>query len=122
MGIEIGIGLLKDIFVNTSFAGSYWIWQLVFLFGSMAIISRQVGDWKTLALPVISGWHLIGFEFSWIFFGVSGLLFVMDNLSTKMMEGAIGGVTNVWKKNIFREAGRERIRLEKRKKLGERVA
>ena len=121
MGLEIGIQLIKDVFVNSTILGSSWLWQLVFLFGSMAIISRNISDWKSLALPLVTGWHLIGFHFSWIFFGISGIVFVLENLSTKVVDSAIAGVGGALKGSMLGKQGREKRMLDIRKSRKERM-
>lgn len=97
MGLEIGINLLKDVFMNTSMFGSYWIYQLAFLFGSLAIITRKTSDWGALALPVIVGWHSIGFRFNWLFFAFASLAFVVNAFGYRTLEGVIGSVGNAFK-------------------------
>lgn len=89
MGYEIAIELLKNVFINTSFAGSYWIYQLMFLFGSLLIITRNYKDWGALALPVITGWHYSGFAYNQIFFILAGLVFVVDALTLKTIESGL---------------------------------
>ena len=89
MRLEVAIQLLQNVFMNTSFAGSYWIYQLMFLFGSLLIITRNFKDWGALALPIITGWHYIGFHYNRIFFIIAGIIFVVDALTLKTIEAGL---------------------------------
>ncbi len=92
MGLETGITLLEQIFLFTSFVNQYWIGQIVVIFATMALITRKLGDWKTLALPVMVGWKYFGMQIPWVFYVIGILVFVIDVMSMKAIEGALGAV------------------------------
>lgn len=92
MGIETGIALLEQIFFFTSFVNQYWIAQLTIVVATMAIITRKLGDWKQLGLPVMVGWQYFGMYFPWVFYVIASLVFVVDIMSLKAVEGALGAV------------------------------
>lgn len=92
-GLDIGIGLLETIFFKTSFAGQYWIGQLVIIVATLALITRRTSDWKTLALPVMVGWKYFGMNMNWMFYAVAGIMFVVDAMSIQMIQSAIGAVS-----------------------------
>lgn len=111
MGIEIGIAFLEKVFFYTSFLEQYWIQQLVIIGATLAFITRKAGDWKTLALPVMAGWQIFGMRTPWVFYAVAVMLFVIDVLSMKAMEGALGAVRDSL--GVFTSTGRERRRLQR---------
>jgi len=92
MGLETGITLLEQIFLFTSFVNQYWIGQIVVIFATMALITRKLGDWKTLALPVMVGWKYFGMQIPWVFYVIGILVFVIDVMSMKAVEGVLGAV------------------------------
>jgi len=91
-GIEAGIGLLEQIFLFTSFVSQYWIGQLTVIAATMALITRKIGDWKILALPVMVGWETFGMHIPWVFYTIAAMVFVIEIMSMKAVEGALGAV------------------------------
>ena len=91
-GLETGIALLEQIFFFTSFVNQYWIAQLTIIVASMAIVTRRLGDWKILALPMMVGWQIFGMYLPWVFFVIGAILFVIEIMSLKAVEGALGAV------------------------------
>lgn len=94
-GVMIGIEFLKNVFINTSFIGTWYIYQVMIIFASCIIVSRDPSDWKTLALPMAVGWHLVGFNISLIILIPLAILFTIENLSITAMSRMIGSVADV---------------------------
>jgi hypothetical protein len=96
MTIDIGINLLKDVFINTTFAGSFWIYHIMILFGCMVMITRKANDWALVALPLIVGLDSLGMNYNFIFYITSAIAFTLNTLSLKMvtagLSGAMGGI------------------------------
>lgn len=91
-GIETGIAIFEQVFFYTSFLSQYWISQLVIIVASMAIVTRKLNDWKVLALPMMIGWQYFGMFIPWIFYVIATLVFVVEVMSMRAVEGALGAV------------------------------
>ena len=90
-GLNIGIDLLETIFIKTTgIGGNFWLIQMTIILATMILLTRKISDWKTLAFPVIVGWHTFGLRMPWIFMVGAGTMFVIDNLSMQVMGNVIG--------------------------------
>lgn len=119
MGLDIGTTLLETIFFKTAFAGQFWIMQLVIILATLIIITRKFSDWKELALPVMIGWMYFGMKMNWMFYAIATIMFVMSTVSTKMIEGAIGSVSQSIS-NIIDYGGLKKIRENRNLKVNKR--
>ncbi|MBD3249917.1 hypothetical protein GF336_07765 [Candidatus Woesearchaeota archaeon] len=94
MGIELAITLLDNVFNNTFFFGSGYIVQLMFIFLSMATITRRTDDWKILAFPLCLGWLISGIHINFSIYLISIFAFVIEASSIRSLQNFITGLSS----------------------------
>jgi hypothetical protein len=96
MGIEQGTGLLNDIFTNTTVFNVEWLFSIIFVVMTLAIITRDVEKWRILALPVTIMWHIVGIKPSMILYIFVGILFVLEAFSMQVAGNVVGTVQEMF--------------------------
>lgn len=123
MGFAEAVNVFQQVFGLTSFSGTFLIMQAVILIGSLVIMTRVMNDWKLMALPTVTGWHLSGIvPFHFIYFAITGVLFVIEALSKSEFSKVLGAVekqlesfrpTTIAGKNLKRQV----VTIEKERQL-----
>lgn len=98
-----GLALIKDVFTNTTVFGQLWIIPMLVVILTLVIITRDIKQWKIMALPVMIAWHIIGLKQSMPFFILAVFFFVIELLSTETagnlldvaIQHATGGKVNL---------------------------
>lgn len=116
LNMTIGTEFFNNVFNNTIFFGSEYIITGVILIMTLAIITRDIDDWKILFLPVYIGWMQMGMHMSYAFFIIALVLFVLESLSMKAMSSVITGVMSSFGK--ARDIGQSFVDLRQRIRLG----
>lgn len=123
MPITVAIDFLNEIFGNTYFFGSEYVIQIMIIIMTLAIITRQTEEWKSLAFPVCVGWLTVGIHINTMIYIVTIFMFVINELSMKTLSEAITGFRSAYGyvskgyENVMRERtkiGRESLDLEKK--------
>ena len=116
MAISDGFGLLNSVLTDTLVFNISWIISIVFVFFTLLIITRDINKWKTLAFPVTILWHIVGITPSFLFYIVTGIMFIVDALSLETIGNVLGAiVTNT--KNIGTNKEKIKIRNMMSKEL-----
>lgn len=93
MAIDLGFSLFGTLFGDIFVFNISWIISILLTFITLTLISTNVKEWKTLSLPVILGWYVVGIRPFLGILVISGIFFVIDNLSIDV----IGDVLTVSK-------------------------
>lgn len=95
MSFTDGISLIQQVFGLTGFSGTLLVMQTIILIGTLVYMTRDVNNWKIMALPVIVGYHLSGLiSFNFVFYLISGVIFVIESLSRSEFGRVIGAIDN----------------------------
>lgn len=92
MSIQEGFDLIKNAIINTHILGIDWIISIPIIIITLLIITREYNKWKTLALPVMIGWHIIGIPQSVILYLVSSMLLAVDTMSLTQLGELINNI------------------------------
>lgn len=85
MGIELGYALLHSIFQETIFFNVTWLISIALTGLTLLLISRDPEDWKKLALPVMTGWHIVGIAPFIVVYLATGIFFITSHLGTHVI-------------------------------------
>lgn len=91
--IDFGIQTAGNIFSGTSFFGADWLLALIIIGLSMLLVTRDLNDWKTLALPMSLMWMLAGLHVNLLIIITTSIFFAIDVLSTKTLGTVLSSVT-----------------------------
>lgn len=131
MAIDLGFTLLKNIFVDTYIFNIDWLLSAVITFLSLLWLSKDPNEWKTLAFPVMVGWHIAGLSPFFLLYIATAMMYAIESLSLQTIGQVITGVTRTatekWKgikPSLVEEEHKRITRRQKRRTikdiLGER--
>lgn len=89
--------MFKEVILGTNILGVEWIISIIIVIITLALITLNLQKWKTLALPVTVGWYIIGITPSYLWLIGTGIIFVIETLSIKVLGNTIEAITNVTK-------------------------
>jgi len=93
-----GLNVFWDMFTSISLFGVDWLMSIILVFFCLLLITRNVHDWKILALPLFTIWHALGVQTSFAVLVLAGIAFVLEMLSFQMIGNLVGGtIENVTK-------------------------
>ncbi len=112
--MDAGFTSVNTIFDGSTYFGTEWLVPLLVVGVSMLLVTRDVREWKSLALPMCTLWLLIGLDVGILIFATSAIFFAVDVFSTKLL-GQVMRVTvdastqlNPFGKKLEREVARAR--------------
>jgi hypothetical protein len=111
MAISSGFELLTSALADTTIFNISWIISLIFVFFTLLIITRDVNKWKSLAFPVTILWHIVGITPSFLFYILTGMIFVIDALSLQAIGNVLGAVVNTTKEATNKSKNKSLIKL-----------
>lgn len=103
-GIDLGFALMRDLMLDTWVFNVGWVFSVLATFFTLLALTRDTEKWKNLAFPVMIGWHIAGIPPFFLLYIVSGLMFVVENLSLQ----TIGSLAT-----IMRREPKEKTQLQK---------
>lgn len=105
---------LLNIINNTEIFGITWIIPTVIVIFSVVMITRDMEDMKSLFLPVMVGYNIIGVEQSLLFIIIAGFIFIQQGLSLDiaglLVQGVQSGID--FSRLPFQEKTRKRIEMK----------
>lgn len=87
MGIELGYNFISTVFLDTYIFNLSWLTSAFLVLLTMAILTRDYGQWKSLAFPVMVGWHIAGVTPFIGLYVIAGIMFAIENLSLNVVTG-----------------------------------
>lgn len=98
MAITQGFELLSSAVTDTFVFNISWLISIVFVFFTLLIITRDTNKWKGLAFPVTILWHVVGITPSFLFYILTGIVFIIDALSINTIGNVISAIVTGTKK------------------------
>lgn len=81
MAIDTAYTLLNSGFNELILFNVEWIISITVTFLSMLIVTRDVQKWKTLAFPIMLGWHICGLSPFFFAYLISAIVFAIEGIS-----------------------------------------
>lgn len=121
MGIELGLELIKTVIQDTYIFNISWIISAVLTMLTLLIITKDYNKWKTLAFPVMVGWHISGVTPFILLYMFGAIMFAIESLSVQVISGLLSATTKVFKENTekIRQKQKEYVRKNKRSQMTE---
>lgn len=102
--------LLTETFSQISILGATWILPAILVVLSMAFLTRDIEQWKTLAFPMTVMWGFI-MPINLLIYLVTGVIFVLDIINMKVISN--------WVRSTFE--GKEKKEVKRMKEeIGKR--
>lgn len=92
MAIQTGYQLLKDVLLNTIVFDVTWLASIILTGLTLLILTRDWQKWKTLAFPVMMGWHIAGVPPFIIAYIASGIVFAIESFSLQTITGLLSTI------------------------------
>lgn len=104
MGIEQGVAIITESFNNTNVFGTSLVIPLLVMIITLVLITRNIKEWKALALPLAVAYAIAGLKISFLIYLVAIFLFVIEVISIESIDEIIGVKQYLRKKEERRKA------------------
>ena len=82
--------LWTQTFQQTTLLGVDWLVSIPIILISLALITRDMESWKSMAFVMAVAWSSVGIHVNAIILIITGIMFVIDTLSIQIITNIIG--------------------------------